>query len=141
LAADFVANEWTIKRLHRIIVLSHIYRLGSSANAAASSTYPDNLLLRRWRTRRLEAEVFRDSVLAVSGQPGLRRGGPPFPDPADGFEEVAFQKLISVQTSAGGSMAPADLDLYEPDQPNYRGALGSNEKWKSFLFFGGASAT
>lgn len=75
LAADFIANGWRIKRLQRLLVLAHAYRLASSPNLDASMADPDNLLLWRWRTRRLEAETFRDSLLAVSGQLDGQRGG------------------------------------------------------------------
>jgi hypothetical protein len=76
LAADFLANGWKIKRLQRQMVLSHAYRLAASPSAAASKVDPDNQLLWRWRTRRLEAETFRDALLAVSGKLDPQRGGP-----------------------------------------------------------------
>jgi hypothetical protein len=75
LAADFLAGGWKIKRLQRMIVLSHAYRLASSPNAAASKVDPDNRLLWHWRSRRMEAEAFRDSVLSVSGKLDPERGG------------------------------------------------------------------
>lgn len=76
LAADFIAHGWKIKRLHRLLVLAHAYRLGSAPNQEAFRIDPDNSLHWRWRTRRLEAEVFRDALLAVSGRLDPQRGGP-----------------------------------------------------------------
>jgi hypothetical protein len=119
--------------------------LGSDASSLEAAGYfPAGLYQNGSLSQSAQAVQFGGEV--SSQAPPSRATGPmgsglpPFEDPADGFGEVAFQKLISVQTSVGGSMNPADLDPDEPDQPNYRAALGSSEKWKSFLFFGGASA-
>jgi hypothetical protein len=76
LAAEFKARHWNIKDLHRLLVLSHTYRMSSAINPAAAKVDPDNRLLWRWRQPRLQAEAFRDSVLAVSGQLNARMGGP-----------------------------------------------------------------
>jgi hypothetical protein len=68
-------------------------------------------------------------------------GLPPFDNPADSFREVAFQKLISSQTSLSGSMDAANLTLRDTgDSAFYRGFLGNSDKWGSYLFFGGANA-
>lgn len=76
LAADFVANGWKLKRLHRLMVVSHAYRLASPPSSEASKIDPENQLLWRWRTRRLEAEAFRDAMLSISGNLDPERGGP-----------------------------------------------------------------
>ncbi|MBL8795830.1 MAG: PSD1 domain-containing protein [Planctomycetia bacterium] len=75
LAADFIANGWKVKRLQRLMVLSRAYQLAATPDPDASMADPDNLLLWRWRTRRLEAETLRDAVLAVSGNLDSQRGG------------------------------------------------------------------
>jgi hypothetical protein len=64
LAAEFVANGWSTKQLHRMIVLSQVYqqRTGTPSNAD-----PENKLLSYYPRRRLEAEAIRDSILAVAG--------------------------------------------------------------------------
>jgi len=87
LAVDFVEHGWSMKRLHRLIVMSRAYRLASSvpaeliaANAAADA---DNVLMWRANIRRLEAEAVRDNVLAVSNGLDPARGGPDI-DYADG---------------------------------------------------------
>ncbi|HVS16989.1 MAG TPA: DUF1553 domain-containing protein, partial [Planctomycetota bacterium] len=71
LAAEFVADGWSLKRLHRRILLSETYRRSSRADAArderALEVDREGLLLWRQRSRRLEGEVIRDSILAVSG--------------------------------------------------------------------------
>ena len=69
LAATFVADGWSLKKLHRRIMLSETYALASedkpdSNNAAAD---PDNVSLWKQPRRRLDAESIRDAMLAVSG--------------------------------------------------------------------------
>lgn len=75
LAAEFVASGWSIKHMHRRIMLSNTYRMSSAANAANAAIDPENR--RHWRaeTRRLEAEAIRDSLLAVAGLLDARMGG------------------------------------------------------------------
>ncbi len=74
LAFDFVENGWHIKRLHRMIVQSSVFQQVSSGAAVAAD--PDNRLLWKMRLLRLEGEVLRDSMLAVSGTLNLTSYGP-----------------------------------------------------------------
>ena len=67
LAQRFVSSGWSVKTLIREIVLSHTYQQASVYQATAFQKDPDNRLLWRANPRRLEAEVIRDSMLAVSG--------------------------------------------------------------------------
>src|SRR5207249_2631360 len=67
LASYFVENGWSVKKLHRLIVLSNTYRQSSETQAAGAQADPDNKLLWRYARRRMEAEAIRDSMLAVSG--------------------------------------------------------------------------
>jgi hypothetical protein len=78
LATELVAAGWQLKPLHRMIVTSATYRQASMASPSAKALEvdPDNKLLWRMRTRRLEAEAIRDSILAVSGELALLAGGP-----------------------------------------------------------------
>ena len=79
LAAEFVDSGWSMKHLHRLIVLSRTYQLSSSdQNAAARNLEvdPDNRLQWHANVKRLESEVVRDSVLAVSGKLDRQAGGP-----------------------------------------------------------------
>jgi mono/diheme cytochrome c family protein len=78
LAVELVESGWSTRRLHRLMVLSNVYRMHSTANGAAAENTridPDNRWLWRMNTRRLESEVVRDSLLAVSGQLDCRMGG------------------------------------------------------------------
>jgi hypothetical protein len=72
LALRFIADGWSIKSLHRRIVLSAVYQ---TANRPAPESDPNQRLLSSFPGRRLEFEQVRDSMLAVSGQLSLARGG------------------------------------------------------------------
>jgi len=76
LASRFVADGWSLRKLHRRIVLSATYRQSGRATAAARAADPDNRLLGRHDARRLEAEALRDAMLAVAGTLDMTAGGP-----------------------------------------------------------------
>jgi len=78
LAADFVANGWSIKKLHKRILLSATYRQGSTFDAKAAAKDADDRLLWRFAPRRLEGETVRDSMLFVSGQLNDKMYGPSY---------------------------------------------------------------
>jgi len=80
LAVQCMEDQWSLKKLHKRILMSGVYRLSSSsagASAATRTVDPDNLTLWRMNARRMEAEVVRDSVLALGGSLNLTMGGPP----------------------------------------------------------------
>ena len=78
LAADFIASGWSIKHLHRRILLSQTYQQSSRISTEAQAVDGDCRLLWRFPSRRLEAEAIRDSILAVNGRLNLKMGGPGF---------------------------------------------------------------
>ncbi|MFN0126764.1 MAG: DUF1549 and DUF1553 domain-containing protein, partial [Verrucomicrobiales bacterium] len=82
LATRLIEDGWRLKPLHRLILLSRTYQLSSRhpQHEACSKTDPDNRLLWRAHFRRLEGEVLRDAMLAVSGRLLLTPGGPGFFD-------------------------------------------------------------
>ncbi len=82
LAADFRASGGSFKKLHRLIVTSAVYRQSSVLPQGVPPGHPDpeNHLLWRMNSRKLEAEAVRDSILAVSGLLDLKMGGPAFQD-------------------------------------------------------------
>jgi hypothetical protein len=94
LAAGFVADGWSQKMLHRRIVTSAAYRQSSAARPEALTTDGDNRLLWRWPVRRLEAEVIRDSMLAVAGQLDLQTFGPYVPTKQTALGEVIADEQI-----------------------------------------------
>jgi hypothetical protein len=75
LALRFMEDGWSIKKLVRSIMLSRVYQLSSSADASLRKVDPENRLFGRANRRRIEAEVIRDSILAVSGRLDPTRGG------------------------------------------------------------------
>jgi hypothetical protein len=76
LARQFVESGWSVKRMHRLLMLSAAYRQSSEAAPETFRADPDNLLLGRMNRRRLEAEAVRDSILAAAGRLDPKRGGP-----------------------------------------------------------------
>ncbi|HWY46476.1 MAG TPA: PSD1 and planctomycete cytochrome C domain-containing protein [Bryobacteraceae bacterium] len=76
LATSFVENGWSIKKMHRLIMLSTTYQQSSAYQEQAAKVDPDNKLLWRFDRRRLEGEVIRDSMLMAAGQLNLKMGGP-----------------------------------------------------------------
>ena len=77
LAVELVEHGWSLKRLHRLMVLSNAYQQDSRpADAAGKRIDPDNHLLWRMNRRRLDAEGLRDGVLAVAGTLNPAVGGP-----------------------------------------------------------------
>jgi len=76
LAARFIEQGWSIKWLHREIMLSATYRQASTYNEAQNKVDPENKWLWRMNRRRLEVEAWRDAMLAVSGKLDPTIGGP-----------------------------------------------------------------
>ena len=85
LAARFVEEGWSIKAMHREIMLSATYALSGEFSAKNHEADPENRLLWRAHRRRLDAEALRDSMLFVSGNLDLTPGGEPasLDDPAN----------------------------------------------------------
>lgn len=77
LAVQFMDSGWSLKWLHREILLSATYQQSSAFRAAASDIDPENILLWRMNRRRLEVEPWRDAMLAVTGELDRTVGGPP----------------------------------------------------------------
>jgi hypothetical protein len=75
LAASFTAGGWSVKQLHRAIVLSNTYRQSGDERPEFAVADPDNQLLHRYNRRRLEFEALRDTLLTASDTIDLRAGG------------------------------------------------------------------
>ena len=105
LAASFVENGWSVKALHRTIMLSEAYqRSGSHPDRdSAQQKDPGGTLLSWFPPRRVEAEVLRDSILSVAGELNVEAGGPGVYPEIN--EEVALQPQHRM-----GSLAP----VYRP---------------------------
>lgn len=98
LVVQLRASDLKLKSLHRLMVTSSTYRQASSPNSVAQAIDANNRLLWRMSPRRLEAEVVRDSMLAVAGKLNLAMGGP-------GFEDVT-----ATENSGTTYYEPVDVD-------------------------------
>jgi cytochrome c553 len=78
LAADFMKHGWRMKRLHKLLVMSYTYCQTHNVSPEGLAKDAGNELLGRMKLRRLEAEMVRDAILAVSGKLDRRMHGPGF---------------------------------------------------------------
>jgi hypothetical protein len=79
LASEFMSSGWSVKAMHRMILLSSAYQMSSLGSEAASKADPTNKLLQHMPVLRLEAEAIRDSILATSGTLDGTLFGPSIP--------------------------------------------------------------
>jgi hypothetical protein len=88
-------NGWSLKRLHKLIVMSATYRQASAVTPELLAKDPDNRLLARGPRGRLDAEQIRDSALRASGLLAAKLGGPSVfpPQPAGVTTEGAYGQL------------------------------------------------
>jgi cytochrome c553 len=75
LAVEFGGRGWSIKQMHRLIMLSNTYRASSVADEAGLQKDPENRYLGRMNRRRLDGDAVRDTVLSVAGTLNLKMGG------------------------------------------------------------------
>jgi hypothetical protein len=75
LASELVRGGWSLKRLHRLLILSNTYQQSSTISKKALASDVDNRLFSRFSRRRLQAEAIRDSLLVMSGKLDKRLGG------------------------------------------------------------------
>ena len=99
LAAEFIRQKWSMKAMHKLMVMSSTYR--QSSEAGPSDLDPGNRLLSHFPRTRLDAEIIRDSMLGASGLLSDKMGGPSvYPPQPDGVMEVAYGNF-KWQTSTG----------------------------------------
>lgn len=116
LAGEFVRSGWSIKSLHRTLVLSSAFAQGSSADpaSAASKLDPDNRLLWHYPRRRIELEAMRDTLLFVSGRLDATLGGRPVDVAGDPLNQRrTLYGLVDRQNLPGLFRA---FDFAVPDQ-------------------------
>lgn len=97
LAAEFIRSGWSVKAMHRVMMLSSTYQ--QSSGRIDSTQDADNRLFGRMNRRRLEAEPLRDAMLAVSGTLDATLGGPAFTDLATPRRTAYFRTVRSDRTS------------------------------------------
>ena len=137
LAADFIRSGWSVKHLHRVILLSSAYQQSSLSNdresavtrkprrgrgiemqRAAVAADPENKLLSHFPRRRLDFEAMRDSLLFVSGKLDLTIGGPSVDIAADPLNKRrTVYGLVDRQNLPGVFRA---FDFPVPDQCSER---------------------
>lgn len=100
ITVDFMQHGWSLKHLHRTLVLSDLYRRSSSnanADAATLVADPDNACYWRMNPRRMESQVVRDCLLQLAGKLDLTQGGPSI-DP-EKAESTPRRSLYFVQNA------------------------------------------
>lgn len=90
LAAELIRNGWKLKPMHKLIMSSATYMQSTAHDPAKAAKDPDNRLLWRRPMRRLEGEIIRDAMLALSGQMDTRMFGPGTLDPNSRRRSIYF---------------------------------------------------
>jgi hypothetical protein len=98
LAVEFMDHGWSLKHLHRTLMLSSTYQMAATADPATVERDPDNRLLARFQPRRLEAEAVWDSIRAVAGTLNRTLYGLPFAPPLDEQEQIGNFRKWPVST-------------------------------------------
>ena len=127
LAATFVADAWSVKKLVRRLVLSRAYQLSSAASAENLAVDPSNKLTWRHAPRRLSAEEIRDAILAAAGTLDRKR---PFRSPVQDFKMLEIRdngpqaKTIHEKANAAlcrsvylpqlRGLVPKSLEVFDP---------------------------
>ena len=104
LALRLVQDGWSLKKMHKLMLLSAAYQQSTTIDPRAARVDPDNYLLWRMNRIRLEGEALRDSILAVSGRLNPQMGGPSV------YPKVSDEVLSTGSTHKWGS-SPEDQGL------------------------------
>ncbi len=107
LARRFIESGWSVKAMHRLIMLSTTYQQKSDRRDDAFAADPRNQLLWRQNRRRLDFEAMRDGVLAVSGKLDLTMGGRPV--------KLFDPNALSTRRTVYGYVDRYELDTNLPD--------------------------
>ncbi|MFN3324311.1 MAG: PSD1 and planctomycete cytochrome C domain-containing protein [Bryobacteraceae bacterium] len=111
LAAAFLENGWSVKKMHRLILLSDAYQRASTHPdmPAVRRADPENNLLAFYPPRRVEAEVLRDSILAAAGELNREAGGPgTFPQMNEDFARQPRHAMGSLRPAYMPSLRRSD---------------------------------
>jgi hypothetical protein len=113
LAGQFIADGWSLKRLHRTIMLSNTYQQASRDRPDCRKVDPDNRLLWRANRRRLDLEAMRDSMLFLAGKLDSRMFGRPVDVVQAAEKRRTVYGLVDRQSLPGMFRA---FDFASPDQ-------------------------
>lgn len=119
LATEFVSRHWSVKAMHRLMMLSNTYRMSDRFDENNIRIDGDNHYLWRMNRRRLEAEIVRDAVLSVAGTLNQKMGGPPVIPPLS-EEEAATLDDKSEWPATSDPEAPLRRGLYLYVKRNFR---------------------
>ncbi len=111
LAARFTREGWSLKKLHREIMLSSAYALSTENLAKNFEADPENRMLWRFNRHRLDAEGLRDSLLFLSGKLDATEGGPPQKFGDDNVRRTAYGFVSRRKLDAA-------LSLFDFPNPN-----------------------
>ncbi|MEM8946865.1 MAG: DUF1553 domain-containing protein [Planctomycetota bacterium] len=106
LATQLIENEWSLKKMHRLMLLSSTYQQAHVENAEVAMIDPENRLLWRMPRRRLSAEQLRDTMLQVSGELDIEMGGTLF---TEGYTANDVKRELYVVDISGGAIYPPFL--------------------------------
>jgi hypothetical protein len=112
LARRFIESGWSIKAIHRLILLSATYQQSSKAEKRSWQADPDNRLLGRMNRRRLEAEALHDSLLATARKLDARRGGPAEGDLSSPRRMLYLRRSRSDQSGLGPLFDAANAAMH-----------------------------
>ena len=140
LALRFVEQGWSMKQMHRLIMLSSTYQMSSDYNAHAAEVDPENTLLWRVNRRRLEAEAIRDAVTAVTGVIDLSVGGTvlSYKD-REYVSNTSRARRRRLRHAAARGVHPGGAQLDVRDVPGVRSA-GPFDTQRRSQFHGGGAA-
>ncbi len=116
LAWWFMDQGWDVKKLHKLIMLSSVYREKSDTNRQFETVDPENRLLWRANIRRLDFEAMRDSLLAMAGKLDPKVGGQPvnLTDEPDSHR----RSLYGYVDRGNLPELMTNFDFSNPDMPN-----------------------
>jgi hypothetical protein len=104
LAVHFVERGWSLKKMHRLMLLSNTYRQSIQLSPMGAQVDPTNTLLWRMNRIRLEGEALRDSILTVSGRLNREQGGP-------GVYPKVSEEVLSTGSTHKWGASPEDQGL------------------------------
>jgi mono/diheme cytochrome c family protein len=112
----FMEQGWSLKKLHKLIMLSKVYQESSYTVPAHETIDPDNRLLWRANVRRLEFEAMRDTLLVLSGKLDKSMGGQPV-NLTD--EPYSYRRTVYGYIDRGNlPELMSHFDFSDPDMPN-----------------------
>jgi hypothetical protein len=121
LAVEFMENKWSLKAMHRKMMLSAAYRqAANTVDASAAKLDPDNQLLSHFNGRRMEGEAVRDSILLVSGRLNRERGGlPVYPKMPRDLDPIRIKSVDTWETSHGPEALKRSVYVFQRRSQNF----------------------